>query len=128
MKTGLPVYNTLRFIDVRLFDFVTQQWRDSISHLVEHFIRAECYLTYDMPQSIDTFARDSKLIYSENLKAVSIQGFFKADEKLPEIDDLKFPLVLKLLSYNISVVLVRWHSTNCWNNAELSKDLFWDTV
>ena len=91
LKIGLPKYSTLTFIDVRIAGFVKQQWKESISHLVEHFDCAEYYLTYGMPRNVDQFARDSKLLCCENLKGVVIHGNWESgDEMMPKID-LKFP-------------------------------------
>jgi hypothetical protein len=95
MKIGLPEYSILRFLDVRLFKFVKQQWRESISHPVEHFDRAEYYLTYDIAQSVDQFARDRKLLCCENLKDVSIIGGWSSVKTL---SDLKFPLGIETIA------------------------------
>ena len=115
MKIGLPEYSTLRFIDVRIFNFLKQQWRDSISRLVEHFNRAEYYLTYHMLQSnnkfsglnrlrcVDQFAKINKLLCSENLKG--IQGNWERPENLRKVD-LKFPS-------GIATIVLQYGGNSC---------------
>jgi hypothetical protein len=93
MKISVPEYSPVRFIEVQISHCLLPQCRDPISHLVEHFNRAEYYLTYYMPRSVNQFARDSKLLCFENLKGVSIQGRWYDYVELTKIDFKFFPRI-----------------------------------
>lgn len=98
MRMCLPVYNTLRFLDLQTYNFLRKRWMASISRLIDHINCADYYLTYDMLPCIEEFDRDRAMFTCETLRVFYYSRRLRTSPKGCQSLISNFLLVLRPLN------------------------------